>query len=371
MANLNSSPIRVLQISDSLKQRFGITSYLLNYMRNINYNRIVFDFLVLDSEPEIEEEIKNKGGRIFYMPSLKIGEIKSYLNYFQYFFSQNHYIIVHSHFYQIDFLVASVALRNGVKHYISHSHNTKYSDYFFRSVRNCIMSQPMKMISTDYCACSEKAAAFLFGKLLLSWRKKKSVVIPNAIDYGKFSFSETMRCQIRDKYEISDCLVFGNVGSLKPQKNHIFLLKVFKKILEIYPKSVLMLVGEGKIKDYLDQLVIEYGIDKKIIFVGTTSTPWMYYNAFDCYLFPSLYEGFGLSLLEAQVNSLGCVCSNTVPDEPIISKYVSKLDLKDDVSKWAQIACNYALKGRNDDPIDGFYNIKDQAENLMRYYENI
>ncbi|MEI3401933.1 MAG: glycosyltransferase [Clostridia bacterium] len=223
--------MRVLQISDSLKQRFGITSFLMNYNENIDLNKVIFDYLILDSEEEIENKIKMLHGNIYFMPKLSLKNIFEFKRELNSFFKLHQYDIVHSHFYQIDCICSKIAKNYGIKHYISHSHNTKYSDYRFRAVRNYIMALPIRYLSTDFCACSKNAGRMLFGSRILN--ENKLTIVPNAISYDKYYYNEKVRNKLRLRYNIDSKIVLGNIGSLKPQKNQLFLLKVIAEIKKL------------------------------------------------------------------------------------------------------------------------------------------
>lgn len=363
--------IRVLQISDSLKQRFGITSFLINYNLFIDTDRVIFDYLILDSEKEIEKKIEKSGGKIYYMPKLGFRNYKVFKDFIERFFSEHKYSIVHSHFYQIDSIVKSIATKHGVKHYISHSHSTKYSDFKLRGIRNCIMSLPIRFCSTDFCGSSKEACDFLFGKRILNIRNKKVVVIPNAIDYQKFHYNDILRNEIRNYYGIQNKMVYGNVGSFKPVKNQLFLLDIFKNIYDIDANSVLMIVGDGDLREEIENKADYLGIRQNVILVGTTESPQKFYNAFDCYVFPSLYEGFGLSLLEAEVNGLPCVCSDKIPKEPIIANNVSVLSLKNTSTEWAMKCLELSTLGRRKEKLDTKYDLNSAVNKLMEFYEGL
>lgn len=364
--------IRVLQISDSLKKRFGITIFLMNYFRAIDKSKVVFDFLVYDCEKEILDEINSYGGNVYYMPKLSIKNVNCFKKNIRDFLKKHDYPVIHSHFYQIDSIVSKEAFATGTKHFISHSHNTKYSDYWFRSVRNFIMSIPIKYKSTDFCACSLDAGLFLFKKKQLAKRKKKIVVIPNAIDYQKFLFNSQTRLNVRNYYGIKeDSIVIGNVGSLKPQKNHLFLIDVFAHFKSICPNSYLMLVGDGQLKQALTERVRKLGLNDSVIFCGETNNSSSFYNAFDIYAFPSKYEGFGLSLLEAQVNGLPCIASEFVPDEPFVSPIAIKYKLSSGPHCWAKKLKEQVLQRVDPTFISDKYDILKQAMFLTDYYEEL
>ena len=187
------SRTKILYIVDSLKQRFGVTSVVMNYFRNIDKKYLQIDFLVFnDSEREIIDEIRNAGSDVFFMPKPCVKNIPYIIKFYKTFFEiHNDYKIVHSHINQIDSVIFPIAKKYGVKHCISHSHNTKYSDYMLRAIRNWIMCLPLKKAADTWAACGVKAGEFLFGKNFM--KSPKHLVINNAIDIDRFRYNAETR----------------------------------------------------------------------------------------------------------------------------------------------------------------------------------
>jgi len=194
-------------------------------------------------------------------------------------------------------------------------------------------------------ACSNIAGKFMFGN-------KKYEVICNAIDVNKFLFNENIREKYRKKLDLENKFVLGNVARFSYQKNHGFLIKVFYEIQKKYPESVLLLVGAFDKDDeyYLNimDLIKKYRIINKVFFLGPRSDVSDLYQAMDCLVMPSLFEGLCISAIEAQAAGLPCVCSNGLPDEAEITDIFHRLDLSDSINKWADLILSYKNKKRED-----------------------
>ena len=364
--------MRILHITDRMHSASGISQLLLTYSKYLHNDGIYFDYLVEGYDDATYEQVKKLDGRYFIMPKLGMTNIKSFLSFYDAFFKNHRYNIVHSHYYQIDALVIPKATRNGVLHYISHSHNPHYSDYFLRSIRNCILSFPIRFMATEFCACSKQSGDFLYGKIVLNIRGKSVFVLPNVIDYSKYYYNELIREKMREKLNITNEIVIGIVGSLRPQKNHEFLVKITKYIYDKYDKNIkLVIVGDGTQRSKIEKLIRDYNITNNIIITGATNNACDYYNAFDCYVLPSVYEGFGLSLLEAQVNSLRCVCSTEVPNDPIISNFVEKVSLSEEVQYWAKVIYNSAVNGRATTKFSDRFDVQIQSKGMTNFYINL
>ena len=364
--------MRILQITDIMHPGSGIAQLLLSYNQFINNNRIQFDYIVESCDEKLKTVIRDLGGEVYIMPKLILSNVCKFKNFFDTFFQEHNYTIVHSHYYQIDFLVMLSAYDNGVKHYISHSHNPKYSDFVLKSIRNFVLSIPIRFMATEFCACSQPAGEFLYGRFILKCRKKTLYVLPNAINYLSFQYKASVRSDLRKRLGLSNELTIGIVGSLRPQKNQIFLLAVVKYIFDNYdPNIKCIMVGDGISREVLSNEIKNYGLENNVIITGFTDRAREYYNVFDCYVLPSVYEGFGLSLLEAQVNSLRCVCSTAVPLDPIISEHVIRMPLSQGVKTWSEVIYSSANKGRFKDSYSQKYNVEIQASGLEEYYRNL
>lgn len=231
---MSSNTLKVLYVVDGLRQRSGVTSVVMSYFRNIDSKNVHIDFLIWDNnDDEILDEIRNCGSKIYMMPMFGLKNVVEFHRYINHFFEQhkNEYQILHSHFNQIDGIVFPIAKRCGIKKCISHSHNTRFSDYKLRAIRNRIMCLPIRYVADIWAACSIEAGVSLFGKKYEI--NKKQLVIKNAINCKKFSYNSEIRNKLRMELGYSSEIVLGHVGSLKPQKNQEFILRMFSKLKKV------------------------------------------------------------------------------------------------------------------------------------------
>ena len=372
MNDLNKT--KILYVLDTLKQRYGVTSVAMNYFRNIDKDRVHIDFLVLeDSEDDIISEIEEKGSSVYYMPKLGISNIFKTAKFFDCFFKNHNYKIVHSHFNQIDFMLFHYAKKNGVKFCISHSHSTKYSDYKLRAFRNWMMCLPIKHIADIWAACGIKAGNFLYGNNFM--KSPKHIIINNAIDIDKYKYDSKIRNLKRTELGLSDKYIIGNVGSLKKTKNQKYILKLFSKLNEIKQDNQfhLLIVGDGELKNELTKLAVELGISEYVTFLGSRNDVNEILQAIDVFLLPSLYEGLPVIGIEAQTAGLPCIFSNNITEEVNIcnSKF---LPLTDDFGPWIDEIMKSKRIKRYDTSnliVDSGFSIKDEALKLSEFYVNI
>ena len=142
---------------------------------------------------------------------------------------------------------------------------------------------------------------------------------------------------------IENKYVVGHVGRFNEQKNHRFLIDVFSKMISIREDAVLLLVGEGALKSDIQRSVKEKGISDKVIFTGQRSDANNLMQAMDIFAFPSLFEGLGMVLVEAQVAGLKVIASDSLPKEAQISKNIKFIE--SDQNLWVKLLC----KNTNDD----------------------
>ena len=365
--------VKVLYITDTMKQRFGVTSVIMNFLSHWQDANVSIDIMAYeDSEKEMVEKAERLGAKVFFMPYLSPKNIPGFTKFYHSFFAENHYDIVHSHFNQIDALVFPIARKHGVKKCISHSHNTKLSDYKLKAIRNRLMCLNIAYNADYLAACSEKAGQALYGSSFST--RKNTLIIHNGIDCEKFRFSAENRKQIRNEFGIEDdTVLIGHVGSFKPQKNQIFLVRVFSEVLKKNAKYRLMLVGDGQTMDMVKEECHKLGIENDVIFTGARSDAPALLSGVDIFVMPSIYEGLPVTGIEAQTNGLPCVFSDAITKEVDLTGVIF-LSLQDSYQAWAKVI-NEMPSNHNDENfkkvVDMGYSIQDESRKLAAFYESI
>lgn len=216
---------------------------------------------------------------------------------------------------------------------ISHSHNTgKKQGFLYNWISRCIVHN-----ATDLLACSQAAALSMFGLPA----EERVTILKYGIETQKFAFSEQLRKKYREKLGVKENEhLIGHVGRFAIQKNHQFLIDIFQKISLKSNSYKLLLIGEGSLEEDVRRQVRKYGLDEKVIFLGTTPETEKYYCAMDLFVLPSLWEGFGIVNLEAQASGLSCIVSNQVPRETNIFGRMEFLSL-DDSDLWVDHILKY------------------------------
>lgn len=350
----------------------GVEAVVMNYYRHIDRTKIQFDFICDEDSTNIPyDEIEKLGGRVIIVPPYQ--HIFAYLKKLKQIFKENKYKIVHSHINALSVFPLYAAKCAGVPIRIAHSHATSSKKEWKRNLIKNILRIFSKVNATDYMCCSELAGKWLFGDRV--YDSGKVYLLNNAIDLEKFEFNKETRKRIRKKLSIADDkIVIGHVGRMVETKNHSFLFKVFKKIAE--NENVLMLlVGQGCLENQLKELANQMKIDDKVIFLGQKENVNQIYQAFDVFVLPSFYEGFGMVLLEAQMSNLPCVVSDTVPKNAQIIENFTFLSIYDEIEKWSNNIINMVKKSVRKSNFSllerkGF-NIKREVKKLEEIYLNL
>lgn len=305
----------------------GLETFIMNVYRNIDRDKIQFDFLEHYIEPSVyDEEIEKLGGKIYHFSLRNDNNIFKYIIELNKFFKEHkEYKIVHCHMESIGTILFLVAKLNGVKIRIGHAHTTSTNNNLKGFVKK-IISKPFKYTTTTNFACSFDAGEYLF-------KNKKYEVIPNAIDIDKFKFDENSRTYLRKELGLEGYQVIGHVGRMDKAKNQLFLIDIFNEYLKINSKSKLVLVGDGELRDEIIDRIKELNIEDKVLLLGVRKDVNKLYSAFDLFVFPSLFEGLGIVLIEAQVNGLTCLVSDNIPKITKISNKIKYLSLEDK-SSW-------------------------------------
>ena len=267
----------------------GVESVVMNYYRNIDKSKVQFHFICDEDSTDIPyDEIEKLGGKVIVVPPYQ--KLFKYQKELYKIFKENNYKIVHSHINALSVFPLRVAKKAGVPIRIAHSHSTSNKKEWKKNIVKNILRPFSKLYANKFFACTKHAGEWLFGKKIIE--RKELNVINNAIDLKKFEFNEKTREDLRKELGIKeDTLIIGNVGRFMKQKNHEFLIEVFKELIKKNDNSILMLIGQGPLLNDMKQKVRDLKIEDKVKFMGQVTDVEKYYNIMDVFLFPSIYEG--------------------------------------------------------------------------------
>ena len=354
-------PVQVLHVLTGLSSG-GAEAFIMNMYRNIDRSKVQFDFLLRSEENIYAEELAAMGSRVYKTPSFPRHALKNAIATAR-FFREHHYDIVHVHANALLYLVAlQCAQKNGVRCRIIHSHNSAMAHMQLLPIHN-FNKKRIHRLATDFFACSEDAGHWMFAK--------PYKVIKNAIDLDAFSFNAKTRAKARAELGIDDTdFVIGHSGRFAEQKNHAFLLEVFGEILKQRNNVKLLLLGDGKLRAEMELKAAKLGIAHQVLFLGSVKNVSDYLNAMDIFLFPSLYEGLAISLIEAQANGLPIMCSDRMVQEALVDASILQLPLDIGAEYWANQALRMDPQRREmtESLRTAGYDIRQQAAELQNFY---
>lgn len=357
-------PIRVLHVLTGMGSG-GAEAFIMNIYRNIDRDKVQFDFLLRSEEDLYFDEIKSLGGEIYIMPPFPRNALANYIETKRFFERHKEYTTIHVHGNALIYMSALIIAKNqGIPYRIMHSHNTKTRKPLYRAVHE-FNKLFIEKIATDYFACSSAAGNWMF-------KNKKYKLINNGIDIKNFLYSEDSRNEIRYQLNIEDKFVIGHIGRFLYSKNHDFIINVFKKVFDQNNNAVLVLVGSGPLEQRIKDKVNRLGLTQNVIFTGVRKDVNKLLQAFDIFLFPSKFEGLGIALVEAQASGLRCFASKNIPNEVKISNLVEFIDLGESTKLWANKILDYSSGYKRENMYEllktSEYEIKYVARLLEEFY---
>lgn len=363
------SAIRILQSLSTLDYS-GAEAMIMNLYRNIDRDKIQFDFVVNDrTEPFVfEKEVEKLGGRIFTLPKFSGTNFVLYRKKVNQLL-QNHpeWKIIHIHNASSAMLMIDLAKKHELVT-IAHAHFDQ--DFInFKSYVQKILRVPIKNNADYLLACSKLAGAFVFNV-----NKEEIRVIKNAIEPEKYRFNEKMRRRKRAELGLKNEMILGHFGRMEMEKNHLYLIDVFKAYHKLNSESFLILIGEGELKEEIQKKVNEYGLENNVHFLGVGPDHYEWFQAMDIFLFPSLFDGVPITLIEAQAAGLPIIASDNITKEVQITDLVYFKMIEEEPNQWAKKIDDLYLLFREDMTeriIEAGFDVKDTAKELENYYFSI
>lgn len=362
-------PIRIAQIIGKWVGG-GVESVVMNYYRNIDHEKIQFDFICDSDSTNIPyEEIEKLGGRIILIPPYQ--KVFKYQKELRRVLKEGNYKIVHSHINTLSVFPLYAAKKVGIPVRIAHSHSTTNKREWKKNMLKQVLRPFSKIYATDYMCCSELAGRWLFGDK--EYDKGNVYLLNNAIDLEKYKYDEKIRKEKRKELNINDdTIVIGHIGRFVEQKNHKFLIDIFNEINKKEKNSILLLAGQGPLMEETKKKVKELNLENNVMFLGQRNDANELYQAFDVFLLPSLYEGLGMVLIEAQCAGLPSFASTVVPKIAKVSDVLDFIDLTTPKEIWVDIILqsinNYKRKDYVKDCQNCGYDIKKEADGLKNKY---
>lgn len=363
--------IKVLHIVNSMNIG-GLENVVRSILLNSDKKEVVCDCLICGEEHSYyEKELMNSGVIVYKLKSKSPSKLELYKELLKFFRAHKEYTVVHAHMAFTNGIIAAAASTSGIKNIIVHSHGVKLpkEGTMVRIPYEMTMRFLMGRYSTRLIGCSEMAGKYLFGE---KWFKKKGEVFLNSILVEQYKFSNEMRIKTRRQLNVENKIILGTVGSISAAKNQIHLLKILNLIKD--KEYAALIVGDGPGKAELLKYTEQNRIGNKLILTGKRDNVIPYLNAMDVFVFPSLSEGFGVALLEAQANGLPCVVSDRIQNEAKIAPNIYTVSLDAPVDEWISTIQKALKTGRSDNMKllkERGLDAQDSCENITAFYKRI
>ena len=343
----------------------GIETFIMNMNEHMSPDTI-FDYIIDGEECVYSERIEKRGGRIFFVPGIKkhpLQYIKTFRKILTEQKKQGTHVLYIQLFSMANMLPALLAKRTGYK-VILHSHNNglqnKNKLYELIHIIGKTLTRHMNFIRFTNSSLSSD---FMFG------RGVKSELIYNAIDDKKFSFKQEIRDKVRTEQGCGDKIVVGFVGRFMLQKNPVFMIQIFAEFLKKHPNSELWVVGEGELKEAMLQEVENRGIQSAVKWLGRRNDVEQLMQGMDLLLQPSLFEGLGIVLIEAQATGLPVITSSdVVPSEAKATEQIRFQSLGSTPNKWAEscVEISFIKNDRTEIELPDYFKIDKEANRLEK-----
>lgn len=337
-----SCPKRILEVVNVM-DRAGLETMLMNYYRHVDRSVVQFDFLThRPVEGAYDKEIRDLGGRIFRAPRLYPQNCLAYRKYMRRFFAEHDYPVVHSHIDSMSAFPLAMARDCHVPVRIAHSHNDSVDKDIKFPIKE-IARKRLPSIATHYWACSSAAGSYLFGEK----NRSNVFIVKNAIDLKQFEYETGVRIAKRKELGLADGqLAIGHVGRFSAVKNQAFLIDVLSTLNSEGFDAVLVLVGDGDLRNAIEKKAAQAGLLDKVLFLGLRDDIPQLMQAFDVFCFPSHHEGIPLVLIEAQASGLPILTSDAVSSEALVMNNASQLSLSCSLEAWSTKVIELAQCGR-------------------------
>lgn len=346
----------------------GVERHILNYFLNMNRSKIQYHIFAPFKKLAFEDEFLKGGAHVYHITKRTKNPFAHYMDIYRLFKKHPEINIIHCHVGSAEYcypLLLGKILGIGVR--IIHSHGTQPEGGGIHKIVHYIGKPLVNSFANVYFACSEKAGNWLF------YKNKKVEIVPNAIEITKFLFNPNMRGQLRKLYNINNYIVIGHVGRFCEAKNHKFMIQIIRGLSKKTNNIKFFFIGEGELKAEIMASAEEYHLEQHVCFLDFKDDIYNYYNMFDCFILPSLFEGFPVSVVEAALNGLPCIISDTITLE-----CKQRLDRIQSLSienptLWEMnlskvVPRNNELSIR---PDSDFFDIHAAAPKLMKLYEGL
>lgn len=352
----------------------GKKNLVMEYYRHIDRTKFQFD-LICDSDSNAipKEEIETLGGRYYEIAPYK--HILKNINQLRRICKQNNYKIMHGYNGTMNVFAMIVGQQCRIPIRINESISMGHKSDKKTMLKN-ILKLFTRLGSTHYMANGEVCGKWQFGNA--AFDSGKVTVFKTVIDTKKHDFDFELREKTRAKFNLTNSIVFGHIGRLTEQKNTLFIIDIFNEITKLESKAKLLIIGDGNLREQMLTRISDYGINDKVLYLGRREDIDQFYNAMDCFLLPSLYEGLPVVGVEAETCGLPIVFSTEIPKESNACNDLGHfISLNKSAEVWAKEALASAMenmpirRGHVEEVKAAGFDSEAEGKRLGEYYEKL
>ena len=351
----------------------GQKSLVMAYLRNFDHHRIQFDLIVDEDSNSIPyEEVKKLGGGLYVIPPYQ--HIVSHMKTLRRLFKENNYDALYALNNTMNLFPLCVAYYSGIKVRVSES-LTMASPL---ERKKTLMKNVLKRFSHLYCnyymANGRDCGIYQFGRK--AYKQGKIAIFLSPVDAKKNTFDPVLREETRKMYGWTEKVVYGHIARFEKQKNPLFLIDVMNEIAKKQEESHFVVIGAGSMEQQMKDRIDCYGLNSKMSWLGRREDILQFYNSFDAFLLPSIYEGLPVVGVESQATGLPVFFSEEVTREAAVAELGHFISLKKSAAEWADKIIKETAKampirrGRVEDLVKAGFDAVSESERLTRFFES-
>lgn len=350
----------------------GKKNLIMEYFRHMDKTKIEMHIICNDdSEAVPKEEIEALGGKVFLVPSFR--NLSGHTKCLYEIFKRERYDVVHAYNSTMNLFPMYAAKKAGVKVRISESLSMAAKGEFKTYIK--YMLKPFASMYANYfMSCGEDCGIFQFGKK--AFDDGKIAIFKTAINTEFNAYNAELRNETRKKFGWEDKVVYGFIGRFEPQKNPLFLIDVMGQIIKRQANAQFVIIGAGGLEQKMKVRIKENGIEKAMAWLGRREDIQQFYNAFDAFLLPSIYEGLPVVGLESQSAGLPMFFSTAITPEASACELGHFFPLQDGASAWAEKVIEETMKNmpirrsHAKEVADAGFDSHTEANRMLQYYLN-
>lgn len=364
------TPIKVA-VSINKCDSGGQKSLGLGYLRNLDPKVVKFQLICdADSNSIPYEEVERLGGKVHVVPPYQ--KIGAHMKALEKIFRQEQFDVLFAMNNTMNLFPLYLAKKCGIKVRISESLSMASKYEWKKTLTKLVLKQFSHLFCNYYVACGEDCARFQFGNKAVDIGKVE--IFKTCIDAKANTFDKELRDKTRRDFEWDNKTVYGFIGRFSPQKNPLFLIDVFHEIKKKKEDAHFVIIGAGSLETHMLQRIEEYGLKDSVSWLGRREDIKQFYNAFDAFILPSIYEGLPVVGLESQASGLPVFFSDAITKEASVCELGHFISLKQSADEWADVIIKVtdknipARKGHEDDLIKGGYDAVSETKRLTDYW---